>query len=278
MLIRILKEPLLHFLVVGAGIFLWFMATDDAAPRADANVIEVTATDVNILATQFEGTWQRPPTADERDMLIDGLIRQEVLVREAIALGMDQNDAIIRRRLQQKMEFFVASVADSLDPSMAELNEYYQANASDYQIGPRLAFSQVFLGVNPTKVEVSQALDMLQSDVPLDQVGKASQLPAHASLASEARIDAIFGTGFAQASAGLPVGEWAGPVKSGYGYHLLRLDQLEVEYLPSLQDVQAKVAVDWRASQKAKLMDIQFQKLLARYRIDLLAAPTEDAQ
>ncbi|MVO18647.1 peptidyl-prolyl cis-trans isomerase [Parasedimentitalea huanghaiensis] len=272
---KILKEPLLHFLLMAVAIFAWFIAVDDSAPQTNQNVVEITATDLDLLATQFEKTWQRQPSEQERKKLTDGFVRQEILVREAIALGMDQNDALIRRRLQQKMEFFIASFAEALEPTTDELEEYYQTNSAKYEIGPKVAFLQVFLGDAPQQQETTQILEQLRSGQSPGQLGKPTQLSLQVSLAADTRIDAMFGTGFAAAISAMPVEEWTGPVKSGYGYHLVFVEQKEAGHLPPLQDVQVGVVADWRTAKKMELMELQYEKLAARYTVHLPSAADE---
>ena len=271
MLIKILKEPLLHFLLMGVGIFAWFAAVDSSPPEVEKDVIEVSMADLDILTGQFEKTWQRQPTKQELQGLAARLVRQEVLVREAIALGMDQNDAVIRRRLQQKMEFFVASVAESLEPTPAELEAFYQANDMKYRVLSKIAFLQVFLGPTPSDEEVDQLLGELRTGAAPENLGVRSQLTPRVSLMSQKSVDAMFGSGFAEAVDTTPMGEWSGPVRSGYGYHLVFLDAKEPSFMPPLQDVQNDVTADWRSAKKAELMDLQYDKLIARFTVLLPA-------
>ncbi len=141
---RLLREPLLHFFVIGGLIFLLFVAVDDT-PDAPAELIVVTPERIDRLAAGFSSVWTRKPTADELDALIGEHVREEVYYREAMALGLDRDDAVIRRRLRQKMEFLTDTGAQLLEPSADELETYFAANEGTYRRGPRLAFEQHYL-------------------------------------------------------------------------------------------------------------------------------------
>ena len=142
---RLLRESLLHFLALGGMIFLVFAAIDDARD-SPADVIVISPERIDQLAAEFSSVWKRMPTADELDALIEGDVREEVYYREALALGLDRNDAMVRRRLRQKMEFLSNTGANFLEPAVGELEAYFAANEQAYRRLPRLAFEQIYLG------------------------------------------------------------------------------------------------------------------------------------
>ena len=123
----LLREPLLHFLLLGAAIFGLFVLFDDTPPPTAEQSIAVTENDARRLVAEFEATWRREPTVQELDRLIEHLVNEEVYVREAKALGLDQGDTIIRRRLQLKMEFLTETGAQSADPDDATLADHLAA-------------------------------------------------------------------------------------------------------------------------------------------------------
>lgn len=169
---RFLKDPLLHFLLLGAAIFVAYSfvsKTDNAGPGQ----IVITQGQIENMATVFAKAWQRPPTAEELAGLVRERVREEVYCREAMALGLDQDDTVIRRRLRQKMEFIADDVAAETTATDAELEAYLKANPDKFRVGQRFTFQQVFFdpqkhGENLPR-EVARRLAMLNQtgDKPL---------------------------------------------------------------------------------------------------------------
>ncbi len=157
LLMRLLREPLLHVLAIGGLIFLLFAAVDDTG-EAPADVIVITPERIDQLAAGFSSVWKRMPTDDELNALIDEEVREEVYYRGALALGLDRNDTIVRRRMRQKMEFLMDTGAYLLEPSAGKLEAYFAANEQTYRRGPRLAFEQVYLGETPGAETITRAL------------------------------------------------------------------------------------------------------------------------
>ena len=135
---HILREPLVHFLALGAAIFALFAVLDDAPPPPDGTRIVVSEEQARRLAASFAATWRRPPSVAELDGLIDNYVREEIYVREALALGLDRDDSVVRQRLRQKMEFWTESGADAVAPTEAELRAHYEANADRFAREPRV--------------------------------------------------------------------------------------------------------------------------------------------
>ena len=155
-LMRLLREPLFHFLIIGSLLFVLYSVLSGPAP-APVNTIVITPERVTQLASGFEAVRKRPPTDDELHILVDSFVREEVYYREALALGLDRDDTVIRRRLQQKMEFLTDTGAELLEPQAGELEDYYQANVARFQEPPAIALTQVFLGKNPTPDRIAEA-------------------------------------------------------------------------------------------------------------------------
>jgi hypothetical protein len=140
---RIIREPLFHFLVLGAAIF----AVHGLITRHQTDKpgeIVVTQAAVENLITGFTRTWQRPPTADELQALVRDYIREEGAYREALALGLDRDDMIVRRRLRQKLEFVSDGLATRTEPSDAELQSFLQAHKESFQTEPLFSFQQIY--------------------------------------------------------------------------------------------------------------------------------------
>ena len=265
---RLLREPLVHFLLIGVVLFALYTAVSGPAP-APRNRIVVEPERIDQLANSFEAVRQRPPTNDELVALVESFIREEVYYREALALGLDSNDTIIRRRLQQKLEFLTDSGADLIEPGEGDLEAYFEANARTYQNPPGVAFEQVFLGQTPAPERVSATLAALQADPEIDAfpLAESTFLPGHMTLSDPEAIDRRFGTGFFAALEGLPKGEWSGPVGSSFGVHVVRINDALPASMPPLEDVRDEVLREWRAAKASELRDMVYTRLRERYEI-----------
>ncbi len=261
-LTRFLREPFVHFLAIGGLIFLLFAAV--AEPVAEpTDTIVVGPERMEQLAAGFRSVWRRPPTDDELRALIDDFVREEIYYREALALGLDRNDTVVRRRLRQKLEFLTDTGADLLEPAAGELEAYLAANEQAFRRRPRLAFEQIYLGEAPTAEAILLSLGTLQSDPPADPatLGERTLLPAQLGLSPPNAIDGVFGKDFFGLLAELPPGVWTGPVVSAYGVHLVRiLDSLPAR-TPPLEEVRDAVLRDWKA---AKAQEIREQDYAER--------------
>jgi len=261
-LMRLLREPLLNFIVIGGLVFLLYAAFDDTG-EAPADAIIIAPERIDQLATEFKSVWKRLPTDDEIDSLIEADIREEVYYREALALGLDRNDAVVRRRMGQKMRFLLDTGAFFRNPAAGELEAYLAANEDFYRSGLRLALEQVYLGEAPEAEAISRSLDGLRSDPPLASatLGERSFLPARLGLSPSTAVDGVFGTGFFDQIAELSLGQWAGPMVSTYGVHLVRvLDTLPAR-TPPLEEIREVVLRNWR---EAKAQEIREQDYIER--------------
>jgi hypothetical protein len=213
--------------------------------------------------------WRRDPTPEERARLIDAYVREEIMVREAEALGLDRGDRVIRQRLQQKMEFLLSAAANATPPTEDDLTVYLQEHAERYTRAGQVAFAQVYLGNAPSEDDIARALGQLRSGADPDSVGEGLRLDGIQPLTPMPVIDAQFGRGFAAQLVALDVGIWTGPVESGYGQHLVRLDAMVPASLPPLTEIRERVEADWRRDRVGQLAEEQYGRLAARYRVDL---------
>jgi hypothetical protein len=229
---------------------------------------------VRALAENFRRTWQRAPTASELDGLIEEQIKDEVLTREAQRLGLDRDDTVIRRRLRQKIEIITEEAAASIQPTDTQLQEYLTRHAEDFRGESRVAFTQVFL--DPTKRggriddDVKTLLEQLRRATSTNWQKLGDQLfvlKHDSNLSSEREIATIFGAEFASAILDLKQGEWSGPIRSGYGLHLVRVSHVEAARPTLLADVHALVEREWRNAQRKVAAETQYQKLRADYQI-----------
>ena len=210
---RVIQEPLAHFLILGAGLFLLYGYVADTAPERPDKIL-VDEGELARLSEQFRRTWMRPPAREELAGLAEDFVKEEILYREALALGLDKDDLVIRRRMRQKMEFLNADLAERREPTDAELQAYLDANPEKFRLPPRYSFRQIYLGPDTEGVarRAADLLARLQADPTLGAdpraLGDPTLLPPGLELASEQAIAATFGTEFADVMSGLAKAAW----------------------------------------------------------------------
>lgn len=269
-LIQLLRQPLVHFLLIGVVIFGFFAAVDETPSVSSVREIVVTKDMVEQLAARFKSVHRRRPTSQELSGLVDNLIKEEVLVREATALSLDRNDTVIRRRLRQKMEFLTSSAVAALKPTDDQLRAYFKANAKQYTAPARIAFEQVYLGEAPAKDVIDQARSALKSGnyTPPDGVKKLLLLPASVPLSSQMAVDKVFGREFFKRLGDIDVGNWSKPVQSGYGIHLVRISKRVPASVIPFDAVRGGVQRDWLSAKAKEMAEGQYARMLARYQVN----------
>lgn len=267
------REPLLHFLLIGAAIFLLYRVLNGAGAPAPREIV-VTPTHVAALKEGFSRTWLRQPTPEELRGLIDEHVREEVYYREAIAMGLDRDDTVVRRRLRQKMEFLTEDVADAAAPTDAQLEEFLRRNPDKFASPLQTSFEQVYFDVGKrgeaARRDASQLLKALQSGRATGgpgTVGDVTLLPPDMTDASPRDVDSVMGTGFAEHLDQAPLGQWAGPFESAYGLHLVRVTARRGGETPVLAQVRPLVEREWQAEQAQRRSEEFFQSLLAKYEV-----------
>lgn len=265
---RVLREPLFHFLLIGALLFIVFGLREDSATESSDRIV-VDAGQIEQLVAQFERTWMRPPTPQEVDGLVESLIRDEVYYREALALGLDKDDPVMRRRMRQKLEFIFEDLTAET-PTEEQLSAYLAENADYFRIEPRISFRQLYLNPDQRADPVGDAGRLLASlDEGADPAasGDLSLLPFELTLASTSEIARTFGREFADELSQMPPGGWHGPVYSGLGVHLVRVTEREEGRLPELAEVRPIVEREWLAKRRQELKDLSYERLRQGYEI-----------
>ena len=265
---RLLREPLLHFFMLGAALFVAYGALNG---RADgAGTIVVSQGQVERLAAGFERTWHRPPSSRELQGLIDGHIREEIYVREALALGLDRDDAVIRNRLRLKMEF-ISDIAPTPEPTDQDLRAYLAAHADAFRAEPHFAFTQIYLNPRRHGERLSRDAERLlarlaQGEAP-ETLGDATLLDRRFSDLSGSELARQFGDRFAARLSKLPLRSWQGPVESGYGAHLVFVSNRTEGGAPPLDEVRDRVHREWANSQRMARNENLYQDLRRRYTV-----------
>lgn len=271
---RLLSEPLLHFLVLGVLLFILYGRRGPTLAGEPETVV-VAAGDVENLALTFERTWQRPATAEELKGLVDDFVREEILSREAVRLGLDRNDTVIRRRLSQKMEFVAEDLAATIEPTEEELEARVAAHPEEYREEARTSFRHVFLGeergerLEADATELLARLRAIGPEADVSALGDRLLLPGEFRLETRARLAAQLGEEFAAALDGAPVGAWSGPLPSAYGLHLVLVTERAGGGLPPLAEIRDGVRRDVLAERRARMQREFLDALLARYRVEV---------
>jgi parvulin-like peptidyl-prolyl isomerase len=275
-----LREPLVHFLVLGALLFALAARGDDR--DTDAGEIVVTAGQVEHLATVFAATWKRPPSAAELEELVQEHVREELACREALALGLERDDAIVRRRLRQKLEFVVNDLVARQEPDDAALAAFLRERPAAFAREAHTSFRHVYLSRERRGDALADDARALLAELRAGaaapaEAGDPQLLPDELELASAGEIDALLGPGFAAALAALPTGEWSGPVESSYGLHLVHVFAREPGRMPELDEVRAEVEREWLAARRAEELARFYRGLAERYRIVIEPPPAAEA-
>jgi hypothetical protein len=272
---KILREPLLHFLLLGAAIFLAYGFVSKRGADEPGKIV-ITHGQIENLASNFARTWQRPPTSDELAGLVRDRVREEVYYREAMALGLDKDDTVVRRRLRQKMEFVSDDITAQAEPTDADLNAYLHAHPDKFRTEQRFTFRQVFL--NPEKHRASLADDAAQllaklnqagSDTDFAALGDPLMLDSNFTAMPAGEVAKQFGEKFAAKLPELVPGQWQGPVESGYGMHLVFVSERTEGRQPALAEVRDAVRREWENARRLEANEKFYQELLKRYTVTI---------
>jgi len=271
---KLLREPLVHFLALGAVLFgIGILRGDAAGPTSDR--IDITPGVTERLLEGFRRTWQRPPTEDEFRGLMEDYLKEEVLYREALAMGLDRNDQIIRRRMRQKLEFLTADVVESFEPTEEDLQAHLDTNADLYRQEAVISFSQVYFQerseAGNAEARALTVLDELRESPQTDPetIGDPFMFPAVHRDMRERDLTGVFGEEFASQLLELPVGEWSGPVTSAFGLHVARLDALQSARPSELAEVHDAVYRDLVSQRTREADQRYFEGLLSQYTVTI---------
>ena len=264
---RIGREPLVHFLILGALIFVGITVVRSW----QRPTVSIDASEVNQLAEYWALQSQRPPTKAELSAIIQERVDEELLAREAQRLGMDKGDLIIRRRLAQKMSFASEDLGDS-NPADATLRTEYERTKAQYAAPAKVAFRQVFFsadcGLDAASAAASKALDdALQGKTDLG--GDPSLMPLTYADADPALLARDYGPQFAKQLSDAPVGRWSGPVQSPLGYHILYVEGRSPPVIPPYDAVKDQVEQNYLAAERQAKNQAFLRKLRRKYRVEI---------
>jgi hypothetical protein len=283
---------LLHFLVAGAALFGAYAWMNRAAedPAGNGQQIHVGAGDVQWLAENWTTQWRRAPTHEELRGLVADYLNEQLLAREARALGLEDNDVIVRRRLAQKLTFLIDDTLRRAEPAENELQQFYETHARQFRSDARISFTHIYFSPHRRADAHSDAMAALQllleagASPSTAELGDRLLIESEFSDETEQAISGAFGPDFARAVFSLETGAWSGPIQSGYGLHLVRVSRLQEARLLPLSEVRARVAQEWRREQDKSAKDRYLAELRSKYRIvadeaaKSLIAPTATAR
>ena len=268
---KVFKEPLFIFLLLGGAMFVLFAQVSGNSLPDNAEIV-VTQGQINALQSGFEKTWRRSPTTKEKDGLIQNYIREEVFYREALAMGLDREDSIVRRRLRQKMEFISEDIAKLDTPDEQELQTFLTAHHADYRQPSRFSFTQIYFNTSKrgqaAEVDAKAVLQSLQGkDADVTKMGDPLMLKQKFINETEREIERTLGSKFLQALRVTQAGSWQGPITSGFGLHLVRIDKRVEGQLPALNDVRKAVMRDWSLKKSKQTNEAFYEALRKRYQV-----------
>lgn len=266
---RILSEPLLHFLVLGAllfGLSSWLGKGGGPTAGPDRQQVRLTANDLQWLVESWSKRWLRQPSPDELRGLVTDHLREELLSREGRALGLDRNDTYIRRRLAQKAEFLIQDASDAAEPTEADLTAFHAAHPALFSEGPWRSFRQVYFTTAHHEQAVA-ALVALQGGADPNTVGDRLSLETAYADAEPTEVAKLFGERFADALFTLSAGSWHGPIASGYGLHLVQVQSVRAGQVRPFASVRAQVRERWFDRQRCQAQERYFTELMKRYEI-----------
>jgi hypothetical protein len=270
---RLLREPLLHFLALGALIFA-VNALLHPAGGDDPHRIALGRGDIERVRALYTQQWGTPPAQTDMPKLVEDYIRSEILAREGTALGLATGDPVVRNRLVQKMEFLLQDTSAVTQPSDAEMAAYLAAYADRYRSPEQLVFRQIYfspsLRGDRAEGDARAVLASLGSGK-ADAAGDPFMLAADPEPRSRADIAQDFGAGFATALFALPSGSWQGPVRSALGIHLVRVDRRLPARLPAFAEIRDRVHDDMMAERFQAASDAAYASIRAKYKV--LVAP-----
>lgn len=259
----ILREPLTQFLLIGLALF----AVVSVARDLRRPVVRIDEAELHQIVAYWEAQAQRPPTPDELRAMLRERIDEELLAREAVRLGLDREDLIIRRRLAQKMAFASEDLQPVPEPSEAELRAWYAAHPADFVAPATATFRHVFFGGDAADAE-ARARAALALPNPAG-AGQAFVLPLAYAGAAVRDIERDYGPAFSRQVESAPEGQWIGPVKSAYGWHILRVERRAPAAASPLESVRSDVADAWKADRRAQANQAFIRKLRSRYRVEV---------
>jgi len=272
---RLAREPLVHFLLLGMGLFLLSGLLDKSEGEGNKQIV-VSPGRIEHLVTGFSRTWQRSPTQQELKGLVEDYIKEEVWYREARILGLEQDDTVIRRRLRQKMEFLSEDFVATEEPTEEELQTYLTQHPEQFRIGSKVSFTHVYLNADRRGDDVHRDAERLRLQLTENPrlienpaIGDPFPLSRDFELLSESQVANLFGNEFADQVLTLQPNTWSEPVESGYGLHVVFVRERIEGRRPALEEVRDAVKREWVSTTRHEAKDRFYQRLRDQYTVTI---------
>lgn len=282
---RLLREPLVHFLMIGLVLFVVYGYVHRGRSGVEpSKQIVLTLDDLRQMDMYFVSQWQRQPTQEEFGAMVEDKVREEVLYREALAMGLDKDDTIVKRRMAQKMQFLAEDVAAAQEPTTAELKAWYEKNTDKFALPSRISFRHLYFSPDDrgqrAHDDAVKALERI--------AGQPEDSKLAASLADQfmfqdyygditpEQLAKEFGPQFAATVSNLKSGSWQGPIESGYGWHLVFVDTVIPGRIPAFEEIEPDVKTAWLGEQKQKAWQKAYEEMRAKYEVLLPAPPAKE--
>jgi parvulin-like peptidyl-prolyl isomerase len=270
---KLVTSPLFHFVVIGIAAFALHGALRGSVVD-DSQRIDIDEAEIARMREMWTVQWRRPPTESELDALIDSVIREEILYREALAMGLDRDDTVVRRRLAQKMEFLADDLATRAEPTREELERFLEANLERYQLPARVSFAHIYFSVDrrgaAAEGEARAALERIRAGESPDVLGDPFMLQRDYPLRTQQEVSQLFGSEFGKALFSMETRGWGGPIRSSYGLHLVDVRRRDESRRPELDEVLDRLRNDLLSERRSEAMDTLVDSLKERYQITVV--------
>lgn len=265
---RLVSEPLLHFVLIGAVLF--YIGGRTASQDASAiNEIVITEGDIDQMLVSWQAQGRPPPSADAIRNMVEGKVREEVLYREAIAMGLDKEDTIVKRRLAQKMDFLAEDLSSLQEPTSEELRKWFEAHRDEFAQPPRVSFRHVYYSFDAHGKDARDIAAREVSAAAGPQNGDRFMFQNSYAERTEADLYSIFGPAFAHDVFTLEPGHWVGPVESAYGWHAVFVERKSPPVVPAFEEAEADVKAAYLEARRAEFREEAYRVMRAKYKIVL---------
>lgn len=271
-----IREPIVHFLILGVGIFILNSVFNPTQDSPDSTQIVVDDDDIERLITQYKQVWNDKPNSPTIKKLIDQYVHSEVMYREALALKLDHNDEIIKRRLKQKYEFLIKDMITTSQITDEELNAYYEDHKSGFSTDKLYSFYQFYFSPDKRNNSMQDAMDFLgeynanpKSSIPSMKPVDPSHLSLFYKQVTRHQIRQEFGLSFADALQDVNSESWYGPIASGYGVHVVYIDQITVSKIEDFNQVKDQVLEAYEKDLIQQYNQNIYDSTLENYTIDI---------
>ncbi len=272
---RWLRDPLFHFMLAGVALFGFYRVLNPSADAPKEGRIVLTQDDLRPMTVAWMAQGRPAPAPEQVASLVEAKVREEILYREALALGLDRDDTIVKRRLAQKMDFLAEDAAALREPTRQELETWFREHSDSFASTPRVSFTHVYFSADRhgegTREVAAKALETMpaRSRQSTAGLGDPFMFQDFYGDRSPTQLAGVFGPAFAKALFEVKPGTWQGPIASGYGWHLVFVGAMTPSRVPAFEEVEGEVRAEWTAEQRARSKQTAFETMRARYTVIL---------